>query len=68
MADALRNEQNNDTAMVALLLRHNADPNARDANDVTPLLLAVQVGNIDMVKALVDAGADHKHRVSKRRD
>lgn len=45
--------------VVALLLEHGADPNAREQGDnVTPLHLAAANRSLDSVRLLVDAGAD----------
>lgn len=42
-----------------LLLEHSADPNAREAGDNTsPLFWAAATGQPDLVRALLDAGAD----------
>ena len=44
---------------VRLLLEHGADPNARDTGDnATPLHFAGGAGGVDVVRALLDAGAD----------
>ena len=44
---------------VRLLLEHGADPNARDAGDnASPLHFAAGGGSVDVVRALLDAGAD----------
>ena len=44
---------------VRLLLEHGADPNARDVGDnAYPLHFAVGPGRVDVVRALLDAGAD----------
>lgn len=44
---------------VRLLLEHGADPNARDAGDnAYPLHFAGGAGGVDVVRALLDAGAD----------
>jgi ankyrin repeat protein len=39
------------------LLKHGADPSVR-TNDRTPLLHAVEMGNVEWVRLLVEAGAD----------
>eukprot|EP00164_Ancoracysta_twista_P003279 GFYU01004374.1.p1 GENE.GFYU01004374.1~~GFYU01004374.1.p1 ORF type:complete len:346 (-),score=56.57 GFYU01004374.1:292-1185(-) len=44
--------------MARLLLKYNADPNARDNNGRTPLMLAVLQKNLPMVHCLVEGGAD----------
>jgi len=51
----------NDAAAVAWLLAHGADPNTRWAHwdaEVTPLHLAAAHGHADVVRLLLDAGAD----------
>ena len=51
----------NDVAAVKWLLAHGADPNARWAHwdaEVTPLHLAAGYGHADVVRLLLDAGAD----------
>ena len=44
--------------VVKLLLAHKADPREPDANGITPLMYAVDLGDLPSVKALVAAGAD----------
>lgn len=44
--------------MVALALQRGADPNARDRWGRTPLWIAAVTGSLDMMRALVAAGAD----------
>jgi SAM-dependent methyltransferase len=58
----------NDVAAVQWLLDHHADPNARWSHwdaDVTPLHLAVLGGHPDIVRRLLNAGADPRIRDSK---
>jgi ankyrin repeat protein len=44
---------------VSLLLKHGADPNAREAGDNTyPLHWAAAQGHLEVVRALLDAGGD----------
>jgi ankyrin repeat protein len=51
--------QNGTAADVRQLLAAGADPNEiEEAGDVTPLMLAAERGDLEMVKALVDGGAD----------
>lgn len=46
-------------AVLPTLLAHGADPNAGlDDHDTTALMLAVSLGRADLVKILLDAGAD----------
>jgi ankyrin repeat protein len=58
----------NNAAAVKWLLEHNADPNALwthwDAK-VTPLHMATMEHHTDIVRALLDAGADPSIRDSK---
>jgi ankyrin repeat protein len=57
-----------DTAAVEWLLKHGANPNALWAHweaDVTPLHLAAAQGHVEVVRALLDAGADPKIRDSR---
>ena len=44
--------------VVDYLLQHNANPNARDIKGETPLHKAAQGGHVDVIAALVAAGAD----------
>jgi ankyrin repeat protein len=44
--------------IVMLLLRHNANPNARENNGYTPLHAAAQNGDIDTIRILLFNGAD----------
>lgn len=44
--------------MAKLLLERGANPNFRTSQGVTPLHLAVDVGSVDGVRALLEAGAD----------
>jgi hypothetical protein len=44
--------------MVDLLLKHNADPNLPDAMGVTPLIAAVSNGDLNIIKCLIDNGAN----------
>lgn len=43
---------------VKLLLRHGANPNARDSLGNTPMIFAVMIENLAMVKILDDFGGD----------
>ncbi|XP_066519055.1 fibronectin type 3 and ankyrin repeat domains 1 protein [Hoplias malabaricus] len=47
-----------DTAVAALLIRAGADINARDKNGKTPLMIAVLYNHKDLVKQLLENGAD----------
>lgn len=44
-------------AMVSLLLQHGARINARNRKHATPLIMATEKGNLEIVRLLVDAGA-----------
>jgi len=46
------------TAIVKLLLKHGADPNAREDGDFTPLHAAAQNGDVESIRALLFNGAD----------
>jgi uncharacterized protein len=51
--------ENDDVSAAQNLLRHGANPNARDATTgLTALMMAACHGNADMVRILLDAGAD----------
>lgn len=43
-----------------VLLRHGADPNAKDKSGMTPLMEAAQWGEPECIRLLLDAGADPK--------
>ncbi|KAL3829862.1 hypothetical protein ACJIZ3_018664 [Penstemon smallii] len=43
---------------VKLLLEHNANPNVKTEDDVTPLLSAVAAGSLACVDLLIEAGSD----------
>jgi ankyrin repeat protein len=52
-------EQRSDVVdLVRLLIAHGADPNQRGINDYTPLHMAVSVGSVEAIDALLEAGAD----------
>ena len=58
----------NDVPAVKWLLEHGADPNRRWAHwnsEVTPLHLAIMQGHADIVRVLLDAGADWRIRDSE---
>ncbi len=44
--------------IVMLLIKHNANPNARENNGFTPLHAAAQNGDTEMVRSLLFNGAD----------
>jgi ankyrin repeat protein len=48
---------NSDVPMVRLLLQSKADPAAADSTGETALIRAARIGNLDVVDALLDAGA-----------
>jgi ankyrin repeat protein len=49
---------NDDTALVAKLLKSGANPNVKNRLNTTPLLEAAFHSNTDIIKALLEAGAD----------
>ncbi len=51
---------NNRKNIAAYLLANGADPNCEDKGGTGPLYLAVKTGNADMVKLLLDSGAEIK--------
>ena len=50
--------QNEHTLTVKLLLTKGAEVNAQDENGITPLFIAAQKGNADIVSLLLDSEAD----------
>ena len=52
-------------AIVALLLRHGADPNAAMQDGLVPLHAAAELGLTSIAKALVSAGADIEARYQR---
>ncbi|CAJ1452284.1 unnamed protein product [Effrenium voratum] len=52
---------------VQALLRDKADPNAKDANSETPLLLAAAQGDLDVVALLLGHGAQPAQRAPQSR-
>jgi ankyrin repeat protein len=51
-----------DVSLVQLLCLHGANPNVIRKDGLSPFALAVQSDNVDVVKALVAAGADLRQR------
>lgn len=47
-----------DVEYVELLLKHGADPNARDKDGRTPLHYVAFNGHVEIVKVLLEHGAD----------
>ncbi len=47
-----------DRELTTSLLRGGADPNARNANGLTPLICAARAGQVGTIRLLVEAGAD----------
>lgn len=45
---------------ISYLVQHNADINIKNSQGYTPLMLSVMKSNIDMVRVLLDSGADTK--------
>ncbi|CAJ1406053.1 unnamed protein product [Effrenium voratum] len=56
-----------DLFQVQALLRDKADPNAKDANSETPLLLAAAQGDLDVVALLLGHGAQPAQRAPQSR-
>jgi len=51
--------RNRSHEIAAMLLKHHADPSGRvNASSFTPMMEAIERGDIDMVRALLAAGAD----------
>ena len=50
--------QNQDTAIVRLLVERGADVNAKNNSLKTPLMVAASTGNVEIVKYLIDNKAD----------
>ena len=48
----------NKPEVIETLLKHNADPNIRDMNEISPLIKAVENKSYDSVKILLDNNAD----------
>jgi ankyrin repeat protein len=57
-SDLLEALKTGDMAMVEQLLEQGADVNAKDEDDVTPLMMAALMGNTDAVQTLLAKGAD----------
>ncbi len=53
------------SAIVKLLLKHEADPNAREDGDFTPLHAAAQNGDIESIRALLFNGADAQAKTAE---
>lgn len=51
-------EEKQDINKVREMIEGGRDVNVREAEDLTPLIAAVRVGNLEMVKLLVELGAD----------
>lgn len=50
--------------IVEMLLKSGADPNIVSANDSTPLTLAIATPKVDLIKLLVENGADVNQRIN----
>ena len=48
----------NDPHVIEWLIRHGADVERRDANDFTPLIVAIGYGLVEIVKLLIENGAN----------
>ena len=56
---------NGSGAMAALLVKNRADPNVARENGETPLMTAARLGQTDVVKLLLDRGANVDARTAK---
>lgn len=52
-------------SMIEFLLNNGADPNIRNADDVTPLYYAINQGDVNVVRLLLERGANPKETVHK---
>ncbi|CAG2195797.1 unnamed protein product [Mytilus edulis] len=57
----IRGHTNTKEVLVKMLLKAGADPNIAVKGDDSPLLHAVRTRNIEIIKILLEAGADVKH-------
>ncbi len=48
----------NRTHMIGVLIRAGADPDARNIEDITPLMAAADQGGIEIARLLLESGAD----------
>jgi ankyrin repeat protein len=51
-----------DAALVSQVLEEGLDVNEKDAEGVTPLIMASAAGNVEAVRTLLAAGADVAHK------
>lgn len=57
----IRGHTNTKEVLVKMLLKAGADPNIAVKGDDSPLLHAVRTRNIEIIKILLESGADVKH-------
>ncbi|EYE97464.1 ankyrin repeat domain-containing protein, partial [Aspergillus ruber CBS 135680] len=48
--------------VVGILLQHGANPNAKDLNGRTPLVCAAEYSRVDIIRRLLECGAEFDNR------